>query len=54
MFKMMLISDVKFTFRQPVYSFAENVGNATIHVDKVNGTFDQPITLFASGGKLMF
>ena len=27
------------------------MGNATIHVDKANGTFDQPITLLVYGGK---
>ena len=46
-----LCSDVTFSFGEPVYSFDENMGNATVTVKKVNGSIVQAITLTVSGCK---
>ena len=41
-----------FSFCAGAYSFMENIGIATVSVDKISGSTDVDITLRVSGGKL--
>ena len=44
-----IFSVVTFTFRQPIYTFMENIGTGTVCIDRIGDT-DQTITVVVNGG----